>query len=503
MRSPLWLASAFLLASSPAFAQDAPAAAQPQAPAAEATADAPAPVRPELSDPNARRRKVLFDLAFTALVSGNLPLAENAFAEAQVLPGDPAQSAVAASFVERVQKLRARRRTETDLQVESGVPARPAAPERGHTERIALLGATTALGLGLYGWTLPNTLGLNPGGSTKGFVGVYMITAAASFIAPYLLLGDQPVSAGQTNLAFYGGTRGIWAGVMVTSLIAGEVSSDRRNQAWSAGMLTGSLVGLIGGYQLARLTDITAGDARTVAAMGDFGLALGFGAGFLLRLDAGPSAGPPPLVGGPCNAGDQGFPCGETTDTGADKHARQMSAAGLVGLTLGLGGGYVLAQHRDNTWGDGEVLRGATALGVYTGLGLGAVAKMDIALTNRALTATMMFGGTMGVLMGDRLVRHTDFTPGQAMLLDLSMVSGGLLGAGLADLAGRSSSVRPYLGASAGGALLGFGLGYWRLHGAAEGRLSRQLSGLPRSGLALAPLAGTQGERGLALAGRF
>jgi uncharacterized membrane protein YsdA (DUF1294 family) len=490
MRSTLSLACSLLLASSRALAQDAPAAPPAEAPAVEAP-----PVHPGLSDPNARRRKVLFDLAFTALVSGNLPLAESAFAEAQVLPGDPAQSAVAASFVERVQHLRARKRTEGEL--ESRVPA-PTGPERGHTERLALLGATTALGLGLYGWALPYSLGLSPSGSTKGFAGVYMVTAAASFIAPYLLLGDRPVSAGQANLAFYGGTRGIWAGVLVTSLIAGEASFDRRSQAWSAGMLTGSLVGLMGGYQLARFTDMTAGDARTVAAMGDFGLAFGFGAGFLLRLDAGPAS---PQS---CQVAQGEFRCMIAADTGADKHARQMAAAGLVGLSLGLGGGYVLAHHRDNTWGDGEVLRGATALGVYAGLGLGAAAKMDINLSNRALTATMMFGGTMGVLLGDRLVRHTDFTPGQSMLLDLSMVSGGLLGAGLAELGTKSSSgARPYLAASAGGALLGFGLGYWKLHDAPEGRLGRQLSGLPRAGLALAPLAGTQGERGLALAGRF
>jgi hypothetical protein len=180
-----------------------------------------------------------------------------------------------------------------------------------------------------------------------------------------------------------------------------------------------------------------------------------------------------------------------------------MSAAGLVGLTLGLGGGYALARHRDNTWGDGEVLRAAIALGAYTGLGLGAAVNTNIALTNRALMATMMFGGTLGVAVGDRLVRHTDFTPGQSMLVDLSMISGGLLAAGAAGLIGKPSTANPYLAASAGGAALGFAFGYWRLHDAAENRVTRELSGLPRLGVSLAPLTGPQGERGLALAGQF
>jgi hypothetical protein len=480
------LALAFTVAvalTSPALAQD-----DAQAPPPDAAPEvAPARRFPALSDPNLDRRKALFDLGFNALVDGNLPLAERAFAEAQMLPGDPAQNAVAASFVERVRELRARRRAQLEAELRATAHA---GADGGHTARTALLGATTILGLGLYGWALPTVLGISPSESTKSFVGVYMLTASASFVVPYLLLSNAPVSAGESNLAFYGGTRGIWVGVLTTALIAGDVSPDRRSRAWTGGLLFGSVAGLVGGYQVAKHTELSAGEVRTIAAVGDLGLAMGFGTGLLLRLDGGPR--PCPDETGNC------FP-----DFQADTHARHMAAAGLMGMTLGLGGGALLARHRQNTWGDGEVLRGTTALGVWAALGVAAAANMDFSLTNRSLIATLMVGGGAGLVAGDGLTRHTDFGVGQSLLIDMSMLSGGLLGAGTAYLLTNSDSGRPYLAASALGASIGFGLAYWGFHDTHEGRLARRLSGLSRADVAVLPLIGDHGERGLTLAGRL
>src|SRR6185295_10816383 len=114
-------------------------------------------------------------------------------------------------------------------------------------------------------------------------------------------------------LAFYGGTRGAWHGLLLGSLFAGILSPDHHFGAWNASMLLGSVAGTVGGYGLAAGDRLTPGQARTIAAVGDFGLLSGFGAGFLLKLDR--------------------------KDSG-DAEARGMAAAGLLGTTAGLAGGY-------------------------------------------------------------------------------------------------------------------------------------------------------------------
>jgi hypothetical protein len=257
-------------------------------------------------------------------------------------------------------------------------------------------------------------------------------------------------------------------------------------------MLFGSIAGMVGGYHLASAAQLTPGEARTMAADGDLGLAFGFGAGFLLRFGGGPRVCPPEFSGSFC------FP-----NPDADSRSRKMAASGLIGSSLGLVGGYLLARHRDNTWGDGEVLRAGTLLGVWSGIGLAEVAKTSLDPTNRPFTGALMAGGTLGLFVGDHLVRSTDFTPGQAILIDLSMVSGGLVGAGTTYLITKDGPNSPYFLGSSLGAMIGFGLSYWRLHDAPESATTRRLSGLAPSGVALVPTAGARGERGVALAGLF
>jgi hypothetical protein len=480
------------------FGLPAPALAQPEAPPPAPAAE-PASDLAEVFDTNDARRQALFDLAFNALVDGNLGLAERAFSEAAALPGDPARSVVATSFADRVRQLRLRRATRvqapprTEAYVETEVP-QPSRARRdtGRTERIALLGTTTALGLGLYGWAVPGMLGMNASASPRAFVGTYMLTAAGSFIIPYLVVRDRPVTAGQANLGFYGSTRGIWLGVLLGALAAGELGPDRRYQGWTAAMVAGSLGGLVGGYQLAGAADLSPGEARTMAAVGDLGLALGFGAGFLLHFDGQPRDCTPFSENPACFG----------ADPEADAHARKMALVGLLGSGLGLSGGYYLARHRQNSWGDGEVLRASTLLGVWSAWGIADVAGTSIDLTNGAFTGALMAGGVVGLALGDRLVRNSDFSVGQSMMVDLAMISGGLLGAGTTYLFPGSDDSKPYVLASAAGSVAGFALAYWGFHDAPEGPAARRASRISGR-VALIPTAGTQGGRGLAVAGRF
>ena len=469
----LLLALILTFGSARAFAQAAPAP--------EAITD------PWPGDANAARRETLFDVAFAALVTGDLIGAERAFAQAAALPGDPARSAVATSFLERVQRLRTSRRV--DAQIESEPARRTRDP--GRAERIVLLGVTTALGLGAYGWALPYAVGVDPQHSPKGFIGLYMVTASSSFVLPYFLLRDRPITAGQTNLAYYGGSRGLWHGVLIGSLLAGDLNPFE-SQGWFASVLLGSTVELFAGYQLAGRARLSAGETRTIAAMGDLGLLLGFGTGFLLKFDSQPGCPP------------EGCDRFSGFNPDADGPARRMSAAGLLGAGLGLGGGYLLARHRNNTWGDGEVMRGSMGLGLWVAGGIADVANMRFDFTHRPFTGLLMAGGALGALAGDRLVRNTNFTVGQSMLVDLSLLAGGLLGAGITNLAtSNDDNEAPYVLSSGLGALMGYGLAYWAFHDAPESRASARLSKISSQGMTVLPLIGNRGERGLSLASAF
>jgi hypothetical protein len=89
------------------------------------------------------------------------------------------------------------------------------------------------------------------------------------------------------------------------------------------------------------------------------------------------------------------------------------------------------------------------------------------------------------------------------MLVDLSMISGGLLGAGLMYLPPGSDSDKRFVLASAVGSIGGFALAYWKLHDSPEGPVARHLSAMTGRGMAVVPTGGAQGQRGLAVAGRF
>jgi hypothetical protein len=113
-----------------------------------------------------------------------------------------------------------------------------------------------------------------------------------------------------------------------------------------------------------------------------------------------------------------------------------------------------------------------------------------------------MGGGALGLLAGDWLVRDTDFSVGQSVILDLSVLSGALLGAGTAYLAAKQGQ-GPYLLASAMGGAAGFALSYWAYHDVPDSRASARLSHLGGGGAVVIPTAGPGGERGLAVGGRF
>jgi hypothetical protein len=502
----LVLPALLLLASTRARAGDDPAAADedagtPVAPVnpgppgtpSEPVAPAPPPAAPVAPvDPNHARREALFDVAMAAMASGRLELAEQAFDEAAALPGDPVRAAVAASFAERVRRLRAAR-----VQRAPDAPAPRAAPladepavvatsRRRDSEgwRTGLLATTSVLGFAAYGWALPLALGLTPEHDGSSFIGLYMLTAGSSFLAPYLATRGSQITPAETNLAFYGATRGLWHGVLLAGLATGDISTSNHRQLWAGSMVVGSVSELVLGALWARDGHLTSGEGRTIAVGGDFGLGWGFATGAILGLDH--------------------------DDHSVAVQTRGMAAAGLVGSAAGLGLGYVLARRRDNTWGDGEVLRMAGLVGTWAGVTADVLLdwRPDTQRDDKKFFLTLIAGGAAGLLIGDRLVRPTNFSVSRALILDLATVAGAFGGAGLAYVFGGGADVsgKTLLAASAVGAMGAFALSYWAARdgdgGGGGSHEAKSGSGAPLN-IAVVPAVGADGQRGVSLAGMF
>jgi hypothetical protein len=183
---------------------------------------------------------------------------------------------------------------------------------------------------------------------------------------------------------------------------------------------------------------------------------------------------------------------------------RVTGVMGLAGAALGVAGGRWLSLRRDNTWGDGEVMR---AGGLY-GLWLGATASMagDYTDSPRALTGTLLAGATAGLVAGDLLVRQTSFTVTGAVLVDLALLSGGLAGAGIFHLIDGGDHDTGYFYSASAGAGLAAGLAYYSLRDSSLGGHQDLASGAGVTVLPLLPVArggGGPGMTGFSLAGRF
>jgi hypothetical protein len=147
-------------------------------------------------------------------------------------------------------------------------------------------------------------------------------------------------------------------------------------------------------------------------------------------------------------------------------------------------------------------------VGGLIGFGTADVFDLDIDLRHRGVTALAVAGSAVGVAVGDRLVRDTDFAVSHSILIDLAAVAGSLGATGVAYMATSpevdgSANDPPYLMAAALGGAAGFALTYLALHDRPDWSPSRRV---PRRA-ALAPQLGLlpmrTGPPGLSLSGRF
>jgi hypothetical protein len=230
------------------------------------------------------------------------------------------------------------------------------------------------------------------------------------------------------NLTLYGATRGIVHGILIDRLITPENQDLESSSAvgWAMG---GSIAEGVGGYLWARGANLSSGSSTAIGDLGDFGLLNGLGLSSL----------------------------GDYLD---EEHRHTGSAIMLAGSALGLAGGSALAAHRSYTYGDAVVMRDGILLGVFAAE---MVTRWFDPSHDKTYISAAMAGSAVGLVAGDRLVRNTDFTSGQSVVITLGMIAGGLFGLGAAYVTRPEDNGMLEITTSMVGAGIGFAATYHSL----------------------------------------
>jgi hypothetical protein len=98
-----------------------------------------------------------------------------------------------------------------------------------------------------------------------------MLTAGSFFFVPYFLTNKTNVSYGQANLTYYGLSRGMIHGLMLSYIIDGNARPETN---FGISVVTGITEGIFG-YSLVNKLKLSDGTANTITVYGDNGLMAG------------------------------------------------------------------------------------------------------------------------------------------------------------------------------------------------------------------------------------
>jgi hypothetical protein len=268
---------------------------------------------------------------------------------------------------------------------------------RAGNGRYGLLASTAVLGVGLYG---PSLMVVGDSDDPKTSLGLYMLGAGGSFFGSYLATHDAAITPSMTDAWIHGATRGAWHGYNALALAGGE-SNDADLRATFGSLSLGSIAEGTGFALFARETAATTGLTNAMGKASDFGSLLALGLSATLVPDD------------------------------ADLTPRAVAGVSLLGAGLGYVAGYGYAQRRDVTWGDGEAMRASLMVGL-------SVASVPLVIAEaedrRAIAGTLVVGASAALVVGDQLLRDRDFSAGQGIVMEVSTLAGGLVGAGLGYL---------------------------------------------------------------------
>jgi uncharacterized membrane protein YeaQ/YmgE (transglycosylase-associated protein family) len=257
--------------------------------------------------------------------------------------------------------------------------------------RGLLIASSLYTGLALYGPTLPIVFD-KVSGTTQ--VGLYMLGAGAGFFVPFVFTLHNPISYGQANLAYYGNTRGLAQGALLSDILYSDKSTSK------SVFLLGSLFSIgesIGGYELVKRLNVSNGQANLMTVYGDFGFFGGAAIANQLNLFNGNQS--------------QG--------------ATSLILAGNIG---GLIGGYFLGEGNSITAGDAEIISTTGWLGAYMPLGIINMIKPSKAWW---YTTPSVLTGIAGAYIGHQLAKDYDFSFTQGYITKIGTLAGGLVGLGV------------------------------------------------------------------------
>jgi hypothetical protein len=265
--------------------------------------------------------------------------------------------------------------------------------------RSLLLASSLVAGFGLYGPMLSMVFD-NAGVAT---VGLYMVGAGAGFFVPYAFTLHNPISYGQANLAYYGNSRGLAQGALLSMSLYGD------NYSTKSMFFLGSLFSIgesLGGYKLVKEFNLSNGNANLITVYGDFGFFGGVAIANQLKL--------------------------------FNNNQKQL-ATGLIllGNIGGLIGGYFLGKDNSITAGDAEIISTTGWLGVYLPMGIINAIKPA---QSWWYTTPSVLTGIAGVYIGHQLAKNYDFTFNQGYITKIGTYAGGLVGLGVAYMLVNNSN---------------------------------------------------------------
>jgi len=309
--------------------------------------------------------------------------------------------------------------------------------------RGGLVLSQTLLGLGYFGWAVPVVLDVN---SAQGAVASYLLTAGASFLVPYRLTRDRAVLESHRDLSWYGGTRGIGAGLLVGDMLVDSDRSSAGRTRLGGGIALG-WAGAFAGFMVADRTLPVDGTASLWMAMGDLGAA----SGAALAYVSGPYA--ERTTTEVINPGtDHEF----TVESSEARNRPLGHGITLAGWGAGLAAGAAIDRRYPMTEGNVTVFRSASVLGAQAGITVGRAASDE----GRVVVAGGLAGALAATAFSASPLSDRHFTTGEGLLVAAGHLAGGATALGLTYLVIEDidDNAVTYLTTSTLGSLVGAGL---------------------------------------------
>jgi len=317
------------------------------------------------------------------------------------------------------------------------------------------------------GWYGPAVLGIiQPKEATTG-VGLYLASASASYFVPFIITNNKQVTSGQEHLSIACGFRGITAGAAISNIF--DMQNER---AYFTTMLATSISGQIVGYRYGKY--FTKPQARMISNYATFGMIDLPLASLLFDMDY-------------------------DTD---ESFLRAQSAYLLAGMAGGAYLGYKLANKKFYSDGQPAIIATAGWTGLLAGTGAYFFLRgpyehssFDIRTSDiRTATFLALATSSTGLYLAHKYTRGYTFSRGDGFIVMGSTAGGALLGCGLGFLihpTGESESneiFQTVSGLSSLGMMAGYALGIYSVRKQSNksfGSLEINFDGLPL-GLAMA-----------------